>query len=95
MPSVARLGDMGSGHAPCFPPRPNDAGSPNVFINGIPVHRLGDHWVTHCCGPDCHDSILGGGSPNVFANGLPFGRIGDPVACGSTVIQGSPNVFAN
>ena len=27
-------------------------------------------------------------------NGQPLGRIGDPVGCGSSVAQGSPNVFA-
>lgn len=94
MPSVVRLGDICSGHG-CFPPRNNDQGSPNVFANGIPVHRLGDHWVTHCCGSSCHDSNQAAGSPNVFANGLAVARIGDAEACGSSAASGSPNVFAN
>ena len=93
MPPVVRLGDIDTGHS-CWPPRPNDQGSPNVFANGIPAHRLGDHWVVHCCG-DCHDSNLAGASPNVFVNGIPWGRIGDSIACGSFCAQGSPNVFAN
>jgi len=29
----------------------------------------------------------------VYVNGLQMGRIGDPVACGSTVAEGSSNVF--
>jgi uncharacterized Zn-binding protein involved in type VI secretion len=60
------------------------------------MHRMGDHWVTHCCPPNgCHDSIMASGSPNVFINGKPAARIGDAVGCGSTAIVGSPNVFAN
>lgn len=94
MPAVVRLGDTCTGHG-CFPSRPNDQGSPNVFVNSIPAHRQSDHWVTHCCPPPCHDSNLAAGSPNVFVNNLQVGRIGDPVACGSACATGSPNVFAN
>lgn len=95
MPSVCRKGDSCTGHG-AFPPRVNDAGSPNVFVNGLPAHRLGDHWVTHCDHtPSCHDSVSSGGSPKVFVNGKPLVRIGDAIACGSKVASGSPNVFAN
>lgn len=92
MPAATRLGDICTGHG-CYPPRVNDSGSPNVFINGLPAHRLGDHWVTHCCGPSCHDSYTSEGSSKVFINGIPAARIGDAVACGSIIAQGSPNVF--
>jgi uncharacterized Zn-binding protein involved in type VI secretion len=91
MPKATRLGDICTGHG-CWPPRPNDQGSPDVFVNGIPWHRQSDHWVTHCC-PPCHDSILAHGSPTVFVNGLEAGRVGDPVACGSLVATGSDDVF--
>jgi len=47
MPACARLGDICTGHD-CYPSRPNDQGSPNVFVNGIPWHRQGDHWEAHC-----------------------------------------------
>jgi len=30
----------------------------------------------------------------VFAEGQAVGRIGDPVACGSSVAEGSANVYA-
>lgn len=90
--AVARLYDICTGHT-CWPSRPNDQGSPNVFVNGRPAHRVGDHWQVHCC-TDCHDSVLAAGSPTVFVNGRALGRIGDPVACGSRVATGSPNVFA-
>lgn len=93
MPSVTRLGDKCTGHG-CFPPRANDEASGDVFVNGIGVHRVGDHWVTHCCGPSCHDSTAASGSGTVFANGKAVMRIGDSVACGSAVAQGSGNVFA-
>ncbi len=93
MPAVHRLGDICTGHA-CFPPRPNVQASPNVFVNGIPVHRLGDAWATHCCGSSCHASVLAHGSSTVFVNTLECARIGDPVACGSACATGSPNVFA-
>lgn len=92
MPAATRLGDECTGHG-CWPPRPNDEASPNVFYNGIPAHRKGDHWPTHCCGPACHDSNCAEGSSNVFVNGKEAARIGDPVACGSAIAQGSPNVF--
>lgn len=95
MPAVSRLGDNCTGHG-CWPPRPSTGASPNVFVNGIAAHRQGDAWAAHTCPaiPETHASVLAAGSATVFANGKPLGRIGDPVACGSTVAQGSPNVFA-
>lgn len=44
---VARLADLCTGHG-CYPPRPNIEGSPNVFVNSRPHHRLGDGWSVHC-----------------------------------------------
>lgn len=90
---VVRLGDISCGHD-CFPPRPNDEGSPNVFVNGKPVHRVGDHWATHCCGPTCHDGTASSGSGSVFVNGKAICRVGDTISCGDTMCEGSPNVFA-
>lgn len=89
---AARLNDVCTGHG-CWPPRPNDQGSPNVFINSRPAHRQYDHWVVHCCDESCHDSALASGSPTVFTNSRQQGRIGDPVMCGSSVMTGSSNVF--
>ena len=86
---VTRLGDVCTGHGPC-PSRPSNSGSPTVFANGIPVHRQSDGWEVHCL----HGSTLAAGSGTVFANRLGVGRITDPVACGSSVKTGSPNVFA-
>lgn len=92
---VTRLGDFCTGHG-CWGSRPNDQASSNVFVNGIGAHRQGDHWQTHCCPaiPECHDSTLASGSSTVYVNGKQLGRIGDPVACGSLVLTGSPNVWS-
>lgn len=94
MPAAARHHDICTGHG-CWPARPNDQGSPNVFINGRPVHRVGDHWQDHTCPsiPNTHDGQLADGSSTVFCNGRKVGRVGDPVDCGSHVATGSSNVF--
>lgn len=95
MPAVSRQGDGGTGHG-AFPPRTSTAGSGNVFVNGQPIHRVGDAWGVHCDpSPSCHGGTLAAGSSSVYANGQPIGRIGDPVDCGSAVSAGSPNVFSN
>ena len=44
----ARIYDLCTGHG-CWPPRVNNQGSPNTFVNNRNVHRQTDHWVTHCC----------------------------------------------
>jgi len=94
MPAATRLGDYCTGHGG-WPPRPNIEGSDNVFINGRPAHRVGDAWAIHCDhDDDCHGSVLLDGSLAVYVNGRALGRIGDPVACGSRVATGSPNVFS-
>ena len=93
MPAVHRKGDSGTGHG-CFPPRPNNQGSENVFCNSIPVHRQGDGWAVHCCGIPCHASTMAAGSSTVYANSKQLARIGDPVACGSAAANGSGNTFA-
>jgi uncharacterized Zn-binding protein involved in type VI secretion len=93
MPAVVRLGDNCSGHG-CYPARPNNQASNNVFVNGKGVHSLCDDWASHCCGIPCHDGIASSGSSTVFVNGKPICRVGDSVSCGSTMAEGSDNVFA-
>lgn len=89
MPSVCRIGDICNGH-PNVPPRPCIEGSPNVFANGLAVHRQGDAWDIH----GNHGGVLSSGSSTVFVNGKELGRVGDPISCGTTVATGSPDVFA-
>lgn len=94
MPAVTRIGDNCTGHG-CFPPRPSIAGSGNVFVNGIAVHRQGDGWNGHGCAVCLpHGGSLEVGSTEVFVNALGMGRVGDGISCGSTVAAGSGNVFA-
>lgn len=73
-------------------------GSPNVFINGIPWSRQGDHNVPHLLpsGDECiiHAAPIAVGSTGVFINGRGAGRIGDAIAGCTLVAEGSPNVFA-
>jgi uncharacterized Zn-binding protein involved in type VI secretion len=93
MPAITRLGvDPSAGH--CWPSRPTDSGSPNVFINGIAANRITDHYPTHCCCKTCHDGVASVGSGSVFINGLAVHRIGDAISCGDVSASGSPNVFA-
>lgn len=98
MPPVVRLGDTCTGHE-CFPPRANFSGSPNVFVNGRPVHRVGDSWDIHTCTHDnvphgSHGGVQASGSSKVFVNGRAIARIGDSVSCGSLCATGSNNVYA-
>jgi uncharacterized Zn-binding protein involved in type VI secretion len=96
MSAVTRRGDLSTPHG-CFPSRPSVEGSDNVFVNGLPIHRVTDLWAPHTC-KTTHLGILVGGSSVVYANGLQVGRVGDPIGprgeCFSFVVQGSDNVFA-
>ena len=99
--AVSRKGDNSTGHG-CYPSRPSIAGSPNVFVNHIPVHRKGDAWAIHGCAPPCtpHGGVLQDGSPTVEANERRSGpkevaRVGDPITCGDYVAEGSPNIFCD
>ncbi len=88
MPAIARLGDVCTGHS-CFPSRPNAQASSNVFVCGVPAHRLGDAWQSHCCpGDGCHGAITARTSGTVFVNGLGLARVGDALSCGSTIATG-------
>ena len=93
MPGVTRLGDQCTGDG-CFPPRVNDAGSGDVFVNGIGAHRVGDHWIPHVYGTSVHDGTCAAGSGTVFVNNKALARIGDSISCGAAIAQGSGNVFA-
>tara|TARA_Y100001970_G_C14202631_1_gene842048 strand:- start:158 stop:448 length:291 start_codon:yes stop_codon:yes gene_type:complete len=95
MPLVARIGDADTNHPPCSAGQ-CATGSPNVFANNIPVHRVGDTNTPHgyiLCIP--HVTQLATGSPNVFVNNIQCGRLGDQYTCGILVNAGSPNVVAN
>ena len=59
MPASSRLQDNCTGHG-CWPPRPNNSASTNVFVNNKPMAIIGDAVA---CG-----SLIRDGSSNVFAN---------------------------
>lgn len=92
MPAIGFLGNLCTGHDG-FEPRHSIEGSPDTFINGLPVIRVGDAWETHTEGDSTHDGHLVTGSSTVFINGKAVGRIGDLLDCGSAVAEGSPNIF--
>lgn len=93
MAAVTLVGDYCTGHG-CFAPRPSISGSSTVTINGKAVVRIGDDYATHCCGRSCHGGKLSSASGSVFIEGKAVGRVGDEISCGSTVRDGSGDVFA-
>lgn len=95
MPSVTRLGDQSTGDPCGAPPRPNSAASADVFTNGKGTHRQSDAWVPHACPSSSpHGANTVSGSNTVFINGKQCARIGDPISCGSTIAEGSSDVFS-
>lgn len=96
MPGIVRLGDIGSGHACHFPATCAMTASPDVFVNGLPVVRVGDSYGAHgcvgCLAPD-HSRNQLVGSPTVFINGRPAARIGDAISCGGVAMTGSLDVI--
>lgn len=96
MPGVVRLGDVSAGHPHCYPSRPNTEASPDVYVDGRAVHRLGDAWAVHgaCPNHTPHDGVASSGSATVFVNGKAICRIGDSISCGDTMAEGSSDVIA-
>ena len=77
-------------------------GSGTVFVNGMPLARLGDLTTGHGPPPCFWPPVpIVAGSGSVFADGLPVARLGDPHAthcCGpachdAVIAVGSGNVF--
>lgn len=95
MPNAVRHRDLSMGHG-CFPPRPNVAASPDVFINSRGAERVGDAYTTHRCGKRSHGGVQSSGSPDVFVNGKPLARVGDAISCGDrSGGTHSPDVIVN
>jgi len=95
MSAVCRIGDIDLTH--CSTPA-RAAGSPNVFVNGIPWSRQGDINTPHLIPGDSpcyvHSAAISVGSVTVRVNGFGAGRVGDVIGGCSAVASGSPNVFA-
>lgn len=98
MAAVATYPTTCSGHG-AFPPRESlVSNNITVFVEGRPVHVVGDNFSVHTDGDEAHDGFIVSGSSNVFVGGQPMARIGDGVAgasdpCGSIISQGSPTVY--
>ncbi len=88
MAGVSKIGDLCSGHGNCRS-RPIITGSSNVFVNGVPVSKVGDSLAVHCT----HPGTIITGSVGIFVNGSPIASVGSSVDCGSVIITGSSNVF--
>ena len=97
MAAVATYPSLCSGHAG-FPPRLS-AGTTNstVFVEGKPVHVVGDPWGIHVSGENAHAGFVVSGSANVFVGPqrLPMARIGDGIAggCASLIAKGAATVY--
>lgn len=101
--NATRVSDLTSGICdlglPCCPhgrTGTNSEGSPNVFINGLPAHRLEDFGACNCPHGGSFQSVTA--SKTVFANGKGLTRIGDSTTCvncgmAGTHVSGSDNVF--
>lgn len=64
------------------------AGSPNVFIGGLPAARVGDPLT--CVGPP---DVIAMGSTSVLINGRPAARMGDQTAHGGVIVGGLMTVL--
>ena len=94
MPAATRIGDADVAHCSGMT---RAAGSPNVYVNGIPWSRQGDNNTGHLLpGSPCpgHSAPIASGSSTVKVNGLGAGRVGDGIRGCTAVAAGSPNVFA-
>ena len=91
---VTRIGDSDVPHCSGMT---RAQGSPDVFVNGIPVSRQGDNNTGHLLpGAPCpsHSAPIAIGSTTVFVNGRGIGRVGDAISGCTSVASGSPDVFA-
>ena len=86
-PALYQGGDNTSGHGPYAPVGylPVAGHSVNVFIDGKPVHKVGDITFPHFANlvpPDIHSDQIATGIPTVLVNGAPIAIAGQSLlAC--------------
>lgn len=91
---MSRIGDITTGHG-CWPPSVGITASPNVIIDGLNAHTVGDEFTPHTCGKDVHSDKAVKGATKVFINGKPAFRLGDMLQPGGALMaQASWTVFA-
>lgn len=84
--NAAKVGDIGTDHDG-FHPTAITAGSPDVFIDGIPAARVGDPLAPHDKPNNPpHPRTIASGSSTVFVNGKPLAITGGAVDCGGVII---------
>lgn len=84
--NAAKIGDIGTDHDG-FHPTAITAGSPDVFIDGIPAARVGDPLAPHDKPNNPpHPRTIASGSSTVFVNGKPLAITGGAVDCGGVII---------
>lgn len=91
-PALYAPSDVTTGHG-CFPPvgylPPPVGASPNVIINGLNSHRVGDVTNPHTCsGADIHSDVISTGDPTVLVNGRPIAIIGLSILSPAGVVAG-------
>lgn len=98
MPSVARLGDLSTGHS-CFAPT-NMVKTPveKTYFNGFLAgsNNAECQWATHSCGTVTHpqsERIPSSSASKTYIEGNLAVRIGDSIADGDAIAQGSINSF--
>ena len=82
-PALYSPSDVTTGHG-SWPPvgylSPPVGASPNVLINGLLSHRVGDVTLPHFSAlpvpPDLHSDVIATGAPNVYVNGRPIAIVG-------------------
>ena len=91
---MSRLADITTGHG-CYAPSVGVTASANVFVNGLPAHKVGDTFTPHTCGSDVHGDVASVGSTKVIINGTGAMRLGDVLAPGAALMaEASWTVFA-
>lgn len=84
--NAAKIGDIGTDHDG-FHPTVITAGSPDVFIDGMPAARVGDPLAPHDKPNNPpHPRTIASGSSTVFVNGKPLAITGGAVDCGGVII---------
>ncbi|MFH7524058.1 MULTISPECIES: type VI secretion system PAAR protein [Aeromonas] len=83
---AAKVGNIGTDHDG-FHPTAITAGSPDVFIDGIPAARVGDPLAPHDKpNHPPHPRKIASGSSTVLVNGKPLAITGGSVDCGGVII---------
>lgn len=90
---AVKVGNIGTDHDG-FHPTKVTAGSPDVFIDGVPAARVGDPLEPHDKPNNPkHGRTIATGSSTVFINGKPASLTGGKISCGGVTIgNGTVNI---